>query len=136
VLILASIFFVDFSEDVSFWLGLMVMCFGIMALVGMMIFPTPVNAAFVDKGCALGCVDRPQLSGKYSGIFLFFLYLSSALASLVYSGILDILGAENRAAIVLAMPVAGACMFVGFLLFRKADLTIPKILEAKNNPST
>ncbi len=126
VLVLASVFFVDFAEDVSFWLGLVFMCFGIMAIVGMMIFPNPVNAAFIDKGCALTGVSHSELSGKYSGIYLFFLYLSSSLASLVYTAILDALGADNRVAIVLVLPVAGLCMFVGFLLFRKADLSIPE----------
>ncbi len=126
VLLFAAIFFVDFPKEVSFGLGLVFVSLGIVALVGMMIFPTPVNSAFVDKGCALGCVDRTELSGKYSGIYLFFLYLSSALASLLYTGILDALGAENPVAIVLAMPVAGACILVGFFLFRKADLSVPQ----------
>ncbi len=71
-------------------------------------------------------MSHSELSGKYSGIYLFFLYLSSSLASLVYTGILDALGADNRVAIVLVLPVAGLCMFAGFLLFRKADLSIPQ----------
>ncbi len=130
VLLFAAIFFVDFPKDVSFGLGLVFVSLGIVALVGMMIFPTPVNSAFVDKGCALGGCDRTELSGKYSGIYLFFLYISSALASLIYTWILDRLGAENPVAIVLAMPVAGACILVGFFLFRKADLSIPEKKES------
>ncbi len=84
-----------------------------------------MNSAFVDKGCALGYVDLPELSGKYSGIYLFFLYLSSSLASIPYTAILDLQGSENPVAIVLALPVSGACILVGFFLFRKADLSIP-----------
>jgi len=126
VLLSALIFFLEFPKNLSFGLGLAFISIGIVSLVGMLIFPTPVNSALVDKGCVLAACERTELSGKYSGIYLFFLYLSSALASLLYSSILDALGAENRIAIVLALPISGACILVGFFLFRRVDLSSPQ----------
>ncbi len=126
VTISAVLFFVDIPKPASFWLGLVFMGFAIVGVIGIMVFPMPINSSMVDKGCALSCVDRSELAGKYSGINLFFIYISSAIASLVYSGILEALGPESRIAIVLALPVSGLFLLASLLIFRRVDLSIPK----------
>lgn len=135
VMLLAAFFLVELSEAASFAWGLVFLVFGIMAVIGILIFPTPINAALVDKGAALNGVPRTELSGKYYGLFLFFLYSSSALASLLYSAVLDALGAENLVAIVLILPISGLFLLAAWLVYLKVDLTVPGTTPQSNATS-
>lgn len=121
VMFFTAIFLV-LPDPLLFPVGIFFAIFGVTSLIGLMIFPNPIVAALVDKHCVEGCVERSQLSGKYSGIYLFFMNISNAVAAFFYGWLFKVLG-TTPVTIVLVLVFSGIFIGVAFGVYQKVDLT-------------
>ncbi len=123
ILLIAIVFLNEIPPDVRIPTGIVLTSIGVAALVGMMIFLTPILAALIDKHKeTIPPTEGDKLAGRYNGINSFVTNISQALANFLYGSVIGFLGAENPTAIVIMLPISGIFIIAGYFAFKKVDI--------------
>ena len=112
---LMLILIIPMDHTVVFIIGIIVLSFGLIVLVGSMIFPYPILADIIDS--AEEKTGR-NLSGSYQGSLNLFGALGSGTAMIISTSFLQAYGEESSVPYMIIFFLGGFFLLAGLLLFR------------------
>ncbi len=126
VVLLTAVMFlpqIGLTPEVRFPTGIALTSIGVVALVGMMIFLTPILSSLIDKHKkTVTMVEGDKLAGKYNGINSFVTNISQAIANLLYGSIIAFFPFEDPVASVILLPISGIFIVAGYFTFKKVEM--------------